>query len=131
MTAYGRATNPYLQTQVRSSTPLELVVMLYDGALRHATAARDAMERRDIPARKAAMSKAMAIVSELQSTLDLDKGGPVAEELDRLYTWITQQLIDATVRRDVAPIDEVRKVLTILRDAWQQIAVPQPMEMAR
>ncbi len=122
MSYAGRAANHYIQTQVKSSSPLELVVLLYDGALRATHAATEALGQRDIPARRAAMSKAMAFVSELQGTLDMDKGGDIAVELDRLYTWMTDRLVEATVRQDAAPIQEVRKVLTTLRDAWHQVA---------
>jgi flagellar protein FliS len=126
----GRAAHHYLQTQVRSSSPLELVVMLYDGALQATTAAYDAMTRRDIPARRAALSRAMAIIGELQNTLDLKNGGAVAGELDRLYDWMTAELVQATVRQDPAPIDAVRRVLATLRDGWQQIATKAPESAA-
>jgi flagellar protein FliS len=122
MSYAGRAADSYLQTQVRSSSPLELVVMLYDAAIRATVAANDALVRRDIPARRAAMSKAMAIVGELQGTLNMDQGGPVAAELDRLYTWMTDRLIDATIKQDPTPVQEVRKVLESLRGAWHDIA---------
>jgi flagellar protein FliS len=112
----------YLRTQVRSSAPLELVVLLYDAALRATATARDAMVRQDIRTRKAALSKAMAIINELQSVLDLDRGGSIAEDLDRLYTWINSRLLDAVVKQDAEPIDEVRRVLETLRSAWHTIA---------
>jgi hypothetical protein len=76
--------NQYLNTQVRSSTPLELIVLLYDAALRHAVTAREAMARRDIPGRRNAMSKLMAVVGELQHTLDMERGGDIAKQLDDL-----------------------------------------------
>ena len=126
----GRATHHYLQTQVRSSSPLELVVMLYDGALQATAAAADALTRKDIPARRAALSKALAIVGELQNTLDLKQGGAVAQELDRLYDWMTTELVQAAVRQDPAPIDAVRRVLGTLRDGWQQIAGKAPESAA-
>jgi flagellar protein FliS len=119
-TTYG-AQN-YLQTQVGSSTPLELVVLLYDAALRFTATAREAMLRRDIPARREALSKAMAAVSELQSSLDLERGGAVAADLDRLYAWIVSRLTEAIVRQSVEPIDEARRVLETLGDAWRTIA---------
>jgi len=122
MLPHGRAAQQYLQTQVRSSTPLELVVMLYDGAVRATTAATDTMSRRDIPARRTAVSRAMAIISELQSTLDMDGGGEISTQLDRLYTWMTSQLIEATIRQDPKPIQDVRRTLEILLDAWRQVA---------
>jgi flagellar protein FliS len=126
----ARAANQYVQTQVGSSQPLELVVMLYDAALGASAAARDALVRRDIPARKAAMSRAFAIVAELQNTLDMERGGTIAIELDRLYTWITSQFVQATVRQDVRALDNARRVLEILRGAWQQIAVKPATEQA-
>ena len=116
------AVNPYLQTQVQSRTPLELVVMLYDGAIRFATEARAAIVTRDIARRGNAISRAMAILSELQSTLDLEKGGEIAANLDKLYTFVRDRLVDASVKQDVRPIDEALRVLETLRDGWSGIS---------
>lgn len=126
----SRAAQHYQQTQVRSSSPLELVVLLYDGALRATAAAADAMERRDIPARRDAISRALAIIGELQSTLNMDQGGALAIELDRLYTWMTDALVQATVQQSTEPIRDVRKVLETLREGWQQIAAARPESAA-
>jgi flagellar protein FliS len=112
----------YRSTQVQSRTPLELVVMLYDGALRFIGTARDAVERRDIPARREALDRAMAIVSELQSTLNMDAGGELAARLDGLYDYINDRLITAAMQNSVEPLDEARKILDTLRDAWSTIA---------
>lgn len=122
MYAAMRATEAYRQTEVRSRTPLELVVMLYDGALAFMTAAQDAIRRGDIPARKTALSKTLAIVSELQSTLNMDQGGEIAASLDELYRWSSVRLIDAAVQNDPAPIEEVAQVFRTLRDGWDGIA---------
>jgi flagellar protein FliS len=124
MTAPSKAATEYFRTQVQSSTPVELVVMLYDQALRSGAAARDAIVRRDIPARRAAVSRVMAIVSELQNTLDMERGGAVAQELDRLYDWITSRLLDVTLKQDARPLEEVLRVLETLRDAWSTLARP-------
>ena len=122
---HNRGANQYLQTQVQSRSPLELVVMLYDGAIQQADAAREALVAGNIPARKAAISKMMAIISQLQNTLDMERGGDIAENLDRIYSWATARLLDAHVSRDPKPVDEVRRVLDSLRDAWQTIAANQ------
>jgi len=74
MSSTARGLSSYRTTQVQSRTPLELVVMLYDGALKFMGTARDAIERRDIPARRDALSRTLAIISELQSTLNLAEG---------------------------------------------------------
>jgi flagellar secretion chaperone FliS len=101
---------------------LELVVMLYDGALRFTGDARDAMVRRDIRARQTHLSRALAIVSELQSTLDMETGGEVAERLDKLYGFVRDRLIEASARQDLQPLDEARRVLTTLREGWLAIS---------
>jgi len=112
----------YRQTEIQSRSPLELVVMLYDGALRFTADARDAMVRRDIRARQQHLSRAMAIVSELQSTLDMETGGEVAQHLDKLYGFVRDRLIDASVNQDLQPLDEARRVLTTLREGWLAIS---------
>jgi flagellar protein FliS len=98
-------------------------VLLYDGALRAALAAEDAIARCDIRTRRASLSRAMAIVSELQNILDMEHGGQIAADLDRLYDWITAQFVEATVRQDAGAIDRARRVLEILRDGWKHVAV--------
>ncbi len=120
--AAARGLATYRTTEVQSRTPLELVTMLYDGALRFLGAARDAIARNDIAARRDAINRAMAIIAELQSTLNMESGGEVAAELDRLYDYANVQLLDATMRNETAPIDEVRRIFEILRDAWATIA---------
>ena len=124
MSFAGRGLDSYRQTQAQSRTPLELVVMLYDGALTFLSVARDAIERRDIPARRKALSNALAIISELQSTLKIEEGGELAASLDELYGYASRRLLEAAAKNDVTPLDEVRKVFEILREAWSSIATP-------
>jgi flagellar protein FliS len=96
--------------------------MLYDGALRFLAVARDAVERRDIPARRDALNRTLAIVGELQGTLNMELGGEIAAELDRLYEYSNLRLLDAAIKNDVAPIDEVRRIFEVLRDGWATVA---------
>src|SRR5262245_49084093 len=116
--AYARGIDSYRQTEVQSRTPLELVVMLYDGALRFTNEARTAMVERDIARRGRAVSRAMAIVAELQNSLDMDAGGDIAVSLDKLYTFVNDRLIEASAKQDIRPLDEAIKVLTTLREGW-------------
>ena len=121
----------YQQTSVQSSSPLELVVLLYDGALRHLVAAKDATLRNDLIARREAFSKVMAIITELQSTLNIEQGGQVAASLDALYTYMTGRLIDSTAKKDIAGIEEVERLLRPLREAWSTIATEPAVAVAR
>jgi len=130
--AAARGLATYRTTEVQSRTPLELVTMLCEGVLRFLSTARDAIGRNDIPARRDALNRALAIVAELQSTLNMDRGGEIAAELDRLYEYANLRLLDAAMRNDTAPVDEVRRIFEILRDGWATIARGEtPVEAAR
>jgi flagellar secretion chaperone FliS len=122
----ARGVNSYRQTEIQSRTPLELVVMLYDGALRFTAEAREAMARRDIRSRQQSISRALAIVSELQSTLDMASGGEVAVQLDKLYGFVRDRLVDASLKQDPKPLDEAARVLTTLREGWFAISGASP-----
>jgi flagellar protein FliS len=120
MATRGAAAYRRVDTETRS--PLELVVMLYDGALRFVDDARDAGRRQDLRMRAAAVSRALAIVAELQNTLNLQEGGTIAEELDRLYTYLADRLLAVTTEGNLGALDEVQTVLSALRDGWAQVA---------
>ena len=118
----ARAAQAYAQTHVQSRSPLELVVMLYDGLLRFVSDARTAITAGDLAGKRSAVSRALAIVSELQSTLNLERGGEVAASLDGLYTYINGRLLDASMQGDQAALEECEKLARTLRDAWAEIA---------
>ena len=113
-----RGLDTYRRTAIQSSSPVQLVVMLYDGALRFCGEARGAILRRDIAAKGKALSKAIAIVGELQGTLDLERGGEVAISLHQLYSFLTDRLMAASFSQSVEPLDQAVRVLTNLRDGW-------------
>ena len=121
-----RGAEAYRRIEAESRSPMELVVMLYDGAIRFVGEARAAMARRDVAARGEAISRTLNIVAELQNTLNIADGGTIAQELDRLYTFINLRLLDVTLKQDAAALDEVEKVLVTLRDGWAQIATTVP-----
>ncbi|MDE3153962.1 MAG: flagellar export chaperone FliS [Acidobacteriota bacterium] len=128
--AAARAASAYQQTQVQSCSPLEQVVLLYDGAIRFLTAAREAMDRHDLQARHRGISNALGVVNYLQSTLNMTEGGEVATRLDALYTYIRGLILDGNLRHEPGPIDEARQLLDVLRDGWAQIAKNPPGPVA-
>lgn len=121
----NRAAQAYRRVESESRSPLELVVMLYDGALRFLGEASEAAARGDLRARAHAISRTLAIIAELQNTLDVEKGGAVADQLDDLYTYISSRLLDVALKKDVTAIEEAHKLLTPIRDAWSQVATQQ------
>jgi len=120
-----RAAHAYRRVEAQSRSPLELVVMLYDGALTSLSEASAAVARGDVPTRAAAVSKSLTIIAALQSTLNVHEGGAVGLELDRIYTYASQRLLEVTTKKDYAALTEVHKLLTTIREAWEQIAKEQ------
>lgn len=100
--------------------------MLYDGALRFIADAQDAHQGQDLIRRARAVSRAMAIVAELQNTLNMREGGAIGVELDRLYTYVSSRLVAVNATGDASALEEASKLLLPLRDAWAQIAPGTP-----
>lgn len=129
MSTYGfpvsgaaRGAMAYKTVDAQSRSPLELVVMLYDGAIRFLGEARDAHDRKDQWARARAVSKALAIVGELRSTLNLDEGSSLAIELDRLYDYMMGRLLEVTTKHDLSGLEEVQRLLVTVREGWVQVS---------
>ena len=129
MSTYGfpvsgaaRGALAYRTVDAQSRSPLELVVMLYDGAIRFLGEAREAHERNDQWARAKAVSKALAIVGELRTTLNLEEGSSLAEELDRLYDYMMGRLLEISTKRDLSGLEEVQRLLITVREGWVQVS---------
>lgn len=127
---YNKGAQAYLQTQVQSRTPVELVVMLYDGAIKFLGQARDAMGNGDLIAKRHALSRGLAIIQELQNMLNMEAGGEVAARLDGLYTYVLGRCYEANAQRDAAGFDEAIKLLAPLREAWAEISQQSPAPAA-
>jgi flagellar protein FliS len=116
------ARETYQQIEVNSSNGLQLVVMLYDGAIRFLRDAKACIQTQDLNGKAVAIDRTLAILGELQSTLKLEEGGELAQSLDRLYTYMTERIVEASLKLNVKPLDETIKLLTILNSAWTEIA---------
>ena len=118
---YGRYAEAYKQTAVTTSDPGKLIVMLYDGAIRFLTLATDRLDKRDAFGSNENLIKGKSIVAELMSSLNLEKGGEIAVNLQRLYAYMFNQLVDANVSKDSGRVRHVIELLKELRTGWQSI----------
>jgi len=114
--------NVYQQMEVASANNLKLVVLLYEGAIRFLVEAKRSIEKRDLLGKARSIDRTFAILGELQSTLKVEEGGEIAATLDRLYVYMMERVLDASLKLDVAPLDEVIKLLQVLNSAWTEIA---------
>jgi flagellar protein FliS len=112
----------YKEIAVNTASPTNLVVMLYQGAIRFLKQAEDDIRKKDFIKKSQSIDRAVAIIQHLQGTLDVDKGGKVAEDLDRLYTYISSRIFDASSKLDLGALKEATQLLTTLLSAWEEIA---------
>jgi flagellar protein FliS len=121
-----RGVNAYakvgLETGVGAASPHKLIVMLYDGALVAVLSALTNMKAGNIAAKGAAISKAISIIDNgLRAALDKKAGGEIADGLDALYEYMSARLLQANLHNQVELVEEVHKLLSDLRDAWNAI----------
>ena len=110
----------YFETQVQTATPGQLVLMLYDGAIRFARLGQRALEVGDRDEANRVIRRATAIVQELMATLNPD-AGELAGQLWSLYEFALTQLLQAQLKADPAPLDSSILVLVTLKEAWEQV----------
>jgi flagellar protein FliS len=120
----------YLRTQVESARPTQLVVMLYDGAIRFLTIAKEKMQAREIEPKHIHILKAQKILSELLGSLDAENGGEVAANLRRLYAYMLNRTMEANVYDRTEPLDEVISMLRELRASWSELDQAQARALA-
>lgn len=108
----------YRQSSVQTSTPAQLVIMLYDGAIRFVRAGLDGLNKRDYEKTNLNLGKAQTIISELMSTLD--HSYEVSKNLFALYEYTNHLLIEANIHKNPAKAEEAIGYLTDLRETWLQ-----------
>jgi flagellar protein FliS len=120
------ALNQYSQNAVRagieSASPHRLIQMLMEGALAKIAVARGHMERGEIRDKGEQIGCAIAILEGLKASLDHEKGGDIARNLEDLYTYMERRLIESNRGNEVSLLDEVSDLLKQIKDAWDAIA---------
>ncbi len=117
----------YRANSILTASPGQLVLMLYDGALKSLAQAREAFTRPREDFRRIAvinqhLLKAQRIISELQGSLKMDAGdGQFAREMQRLYDYYNRRLLEANMQKQVEPVIEIERLLGELRDAWAEM----------
>jgi flagellar protein FliS len=114
----------YRQQNARTASPLGMVVLLYDSMLISLNKAIRAIEARDIELRVRESNRALAILDQLQRTLDFENGGDVAVNLNRLYDACRQAILDASFAQIKEPLVMIVPELQLVRDAWWAVDNP-------
>ncbi|MDR1862750.1 MAG: flagellar export chaperone FliS [Treponema sp.] len=136
--AYTKALSAYRETRIKTASQGQLIIMLYDEAVKQLDygldlLAMDTAGKRDpgkIELVNKAVLKTQEIVTELMVSLDFEQGGEIAQNLFSLYTWFNKELLEANIKQDLRRITVVRTMLKDLRGAWSEIAAKNASEGA-
>ena len=121
MYAYGNnAHSIYAQNNISIESPTKLIEMLYEGVLRFNAQAKRALKDGDIEKRSYWTNRSIAIITELISVLDSEKGGEVTHYLTGLYNYEIQLLLEASSQQDETKYDECSNVFKGLLEAWRE-----------
>lgn len=112
----------YITQQLIAASPAKLVYMLYDKAISSLNEAQLAIEEGDIERRWKANNRAVEIINHMWATLDIEKGGEIAENLSSLFGFMLRRLMEVDIKNDAAAAQEVIDLLTPLRDSWETLA---------
>lgn len=116
-----KATQAYFKTQLTTTSQGELVVLLYDGAIKFLRRAKEKMEEKDYAEKGVYISKTLDIIQELDSSLDMEKGGDLSKNLRGLYLYAQGRLLKANLKMDQELVEEVIVMLSSLREAFSSI----------
>ncbi len=122
MNAYAqKAYNAYQKTEVMTITPGELVAKLLVAAESAISKGMDAMEQGKIATKGEQFSRAIAILGELQASLDFDQGGEIAENLNAIYDFCIREILTGNLKNDPARIEAALSTLSPVTDAWMTL----------
>ena len=111
----------YKKTVIETTDRVQIVLMLYDGALNHLSRAKLKITSGDIISRGQHFSKATSIVSELSNVLDMEQGGDISVNLRRLYDFVLQRLLYSNMHNDITALEEAEEVLNTIRGGWKEM----------
>jgi flagellar protein FliS len=128
--AYKNASSTYKETTIKTAGQGQLIVMLYDEAVKQLTKAIELLELdntgkkdpRRIEHIFNAVMKTEEILTELMVSLDFEQGGDISKNLFSLYTWFNRELLEANINKDKNRMTIVRDMISDLRNAWSQIS---------
>ena len=115
----------YLESRVLAADPVELVSLLYQACTQAVREARSYLAAGQIAERSREINKACAIVIELATSLDHERGGEISQRLALLYDYMERRLLQANMQQSDAPLADVLGLLTTLSEAWAGVRQPE------
>lgn len=117
--AMPNAYTQYNNSKILTASPSELTLMLYDGAIKFCNIAIAAVENKDIPKAHTNIIKVERIIDYLRQTLDMKYD--VAQDFERIYSYLGQRLVEGNLKKDKEVLEEVCGHLRSVRDTWKEV----------
>ncbi|MBX9839514.1 flagellar export chaperone FliS [Silvanigrella sp.] len=116
-----KAFKAYQSTNVTTAKPEKVLLMLYEGCIKFLRIAKVKMQEKKVAEKGKNISKALAIIAELINTLDHEVGGQLSMDLESLYMFIMDKLIEANINNKIEEIEIAEKLLLTLYEAWGDV----------
>jgi len=137
--AYANAISSYRETRVKTASQGQLIIMLYEAAVKNLDQALEflglnaggAKNPGNIEKISKSILKVQEIITELTASLDFEQGGEIARNLFSLYTWFNRELLEANINQDVRRITAVRNQINELKSAWAEVVAKSGSESGR
>ena len=122
---YNRSFNQYQKTSMVTAGKLDLIIMCYEKVIQSLHQVKLNYEAKAFEAKAHALQKGLNIINELQCSLDCERGGEIAKNLDALYAYLTRRLLEGDLKEDLSAFDEVIHIMNELKEAWESVASSQ------
>jgi len=109
----------YKKAAITTSSKGQVLILLYEGAIQKIRQAKNAIEAGDVQKKGESIGRVHDIINELINTLDFNVGGQIARDLDRLYAFMIEQLVQANIENSKEKLDSVEKLLCTLLEGWR------------
>ena len=118
---YGKVFKQYRRSSIETADKLELVIMCYDKAILCLQHGKENLRNYEIEKKVKNIQKALDIITELQASLNFDKGDNIAKSLDSLYAYLSNRIILADIQKNYSIFDECINILSELKSGWEGI----------
>lgn len=118
--AYAKSAKQYQRQQIETASPEEILIMLYEGAIRFLMISKKSLAQKDIQTFHNNLIKTQNIITEFMSSLDMELGGETAKNLFNLYEYLNYRLVQANIKKDEEMLDEVLDHLRKLKGTWEE-----------
>lgn len=110
--------NTYKENSVKTASPEELTLMLYNGALKFINKGKMGIEEKNIQVANEGINRAQDIIHELNNSLNMDY--EMSQNMRSLYTYILEKLVEGNIQKKTEPLEEAKEMVTELRDTWKE-----------